>query len=493
MAAVFSLTLLAALAGLGIRSTTGGEAAVDEPQYLLTAQSLFDDGNLDIDDELAAEVWRDYHDTNLPVQTEVLPDGRQISPHDPLLPLLLAPAVGLWGLSGAKVTMALLAGLAAAGTLWVAVRRLGVSLRLGTAGVALAFASPPLSVYSQQVYPEMPAALAAVAAVAAVTGPLRGAGLVTFAVAVVALPWLSIKYAAVAAVLVLVAVTRLLVRRRRLAAVVLTLGLGVAGVVYLAVHRAVWGGWTVYATGDHFQADGEFAVVGTDADYWGRSQRLAALLIDRDYGIAAWQPGWLLLLPALGWFAARGRWRSGPLPAVVLPAVAGWLVASFAALTMNGFWFPGRQLVVVLPLVLLAILAWLQHAPDLVRAGAVVLAWLGVLAHVALLVDGHREAATWVNVARVRDLSEPLHRGWIKALPDYRIADNAGLIWIHLSWLVLFAAAAALAWRASARGALGAVGGTLAAAALVAALGGCADDDGEAIHPRPAPSSVASG
>lgn len=483
MVAVFVLAVLAALTGLGIRSTTGGEAAVDEPQYLLTAQSLFEDGNLDIDDELRAEVWRDYHDTNLPVQTEVLDDGRQISPHDPLLPLLLAPSVGLWGLTGAKVTMALLAGLAAAGTLWVAVRRLGVSLWLATAGVAVAFASPPLSVYSQQVYPEMPAALAAVVAVAAVTGRLRAPGLAAFAVAVVALPWLSVKYAPVAAALVLVALARL--RRRRLAAALLTLGLGGAGVVYLAVHRAVWGGWTVYASGDHFQTDGEFAVVGTHADYWGRSQRLAALLIDRDYGIAAWQPAWLLILPALGWFAARGRWRSGPLPAVVLPAAAGWLVASFVALTMNGFWFPGRQLVVVLPLVLLVVLAWLQHAPDLVRAGAAVLAWFGVLAHVALLVDGHRDEATWVNVARVRDLGEPLHRGWIEALPDYRIADNAGLIWIHLSWLVLFAGVAALAWRVSARGALGAVGATLLAAALVAALGGCADDDGEAIHPRP--------
>lgn len=143
MVAVFVLAVLGALAGLGIRSTVGGEAAVDEPQYLLTAQSIFDDANLDIDDELRAEVWRTYHDTTLPVQTEVLADGRQISPHDPLLPLLLAPAVGLWGLTGAKVTMALLAGLTAAVTLWVAVRRLGVSVRLGAVGVALAFASPP--------------------------------------------------------------------------------------------------------------------------------------------------------------------------------------------------------------------------------------------------------------------------------------------------------------------------------------------------------------
>lgn len=494
LATVFVIAVLAALGGLGVRSTAGGEAAVDEPQYLLTARSIFDDRNLDIDDEIDAEMWRDYHDANLPVQTEVLADGRQISPHDPLLPIALAPAVGTWGLTGAKLAMAVLAGLTATATLWVAVRRLGIGLTLGTAGVGLAFASPPLSVYSQQVYPEVPAALAAVAAVGAVTGPLGAAGLTAFATAAVALPWLSVKYTPVAAALVLVAAIRLMRRRRWVATGVLGTVLATAGVMYLAVHQAVWGGWTVYASGDHFQSDGEFAVVGTDADYWGRSQRLAALLVDRDYGIAAWQPAWLLVLPALGALAARGRWRAGPLPALVVPAVAGWLVASFVALTMNGYWFPGRQLVVILPLVLLVILAWLQRAPDLVRGGAAVLAWLGVLAHVALLVDGHRGDVTWVNVARVGNISEPLHGWWVEVLPDYRAPDNTGLWWAHVAWLAVFAAAAVLAWNVSARlsrGAGVAVVGGLLAAVLVVSLGGCTDDDGEAINPKT--STAASG
>jgi hypothetical protein len=195
MAAVFAVAFAAAIAGLGIGSTFNGRAAVDEPQYLLTAMSLFEDGDLDIDDELDDRRWSAWHDTNLPVQTQVLEDGRQLSPHDPLLPLVLAVPVGLGGLAAAKATMAALAGAAAAATLWVAVRRFGVRLPVAAGGVALAFASPPLAVYGQQVYPELPAGLVAILAVAALTGPLGPRGLVGLGACVVALPWLSVKYA----------------------------------------------------------------------------------------------------------------------------------------------------------------------------------------------------------------------------------------------------------------------------------------------------------
>ena len=64
-----------------------------------------------------------------------------------------------------------------------------------------------------------------------------------------------------------------------------------AAVGYAAVHRAVWGGWTVYASGDHFERSGEFGVVGVRPDYAGRTTRLLGLLVDRDFGLAAWQPG----------------------------------------------------------------------------------------------------------------------------------------------------------------------------------------------------------
>ena len=115
-----------ALAALPARATNLARTTADEPQYLLSAISLAEDRDLDISDELREERWREFHEVELPRQTEPRADGSELSPHDPLLPLLLAVPVAIGGWWGAKVALALLAGLLAAVTTWVAVRRFAV-------------------------------------------------------------------------------------------------------------------------------------------------------------------------------------------------------------------------------------------------------------------------------------------------------------------------------------------------------------------------------
>ena len=103
----------------------------------------------------------------------------------------------------------MLAGVLAALLLWLAVERFGVGRRPATV-VVLAFAlCAPLTSYGTQVYPELPAALAVAVAIAALTGPLGRRGQWVLLAAVVALPWLSVKYAPVAVALVGVAAWRL--------------------------------------------------------------------------------------------------------------------------------------------------------------------------------------------------------------------------------------------------------------------------------------------
>jgi hypothetical protein len=440
------VALLVGILGIDVRSTLGGRAAVDEPQYLLTALSLAEDGDLDISDELYDRRWRDFHDSNLPVQTQPKADGTAISPHDPLLPILIAAPMGWWGFEAAKATVCVLAGLAAALTVWIAVRRFGVRPSLATAVVSVAFASPPLAIYAQQVYPEIPAALATLAAVAALTGSWSRRAQVVFVAAVVALPWLSVKYAVVAATLAVVGLWRLWQVRGRPAVVTLVGVFAGLGVVYLVVHQIVWDGWTVYASGDFFQGPGEFAVVGTSPDYLGRSERLSALLLDRHWGIAAWQPAWLLIVPALGaLLAVRPRGWAG----LLFPALGGWLVATFVALTMSGFWSPGRQIVVILPLLVLMIAWWLSIAPPAALVAGSALAFVGLVAMSALLVDGWDRRITWVF--GFDEVDNPLYDGWKVFLPPYQ--EGAGAeVWVrHGIWLALIAAVVALAYRAARR------------------------------------------
>ena len=442
MLAAAAVALLASALSAGVRTTYGGQAAVDEPQYLLSALSLWEDRSLDISDELADQRWRDFHDLALPVQTEVLDGGRQVSPHDPLLPVLLAVPMGLGGWLAAKLALAGLAAAIAALTVWVAARRFGVTPWLAGAGTALVFASPPLAVYGSQVYPELPASGAALVAVAAATGPMHRRGLLAVAAAVVALPWLSVKYAPVAAVIAALVLWRLARTGQGRSAAGLAAGLGVAGLAYLGLHRLWWGGWTVYASGDHFEQTGELSVMGVSPDLAGRSTRLVALLVDRSYGIAAWAPVWLLAVVALAALARRQPAGTGLL---LLPVAAGWSVATWAAYTMHGFWWPGRQLVVVLPLVLIAVLWWSgQIAGPRLRAAAGVLGVVGVVATVTLLVDGRARELTWVT--GFEGVDNPLY-GWTRALlPDYR-APGTGMWLRHAVWIAVLVALAVVGWR----------------------------------------------
>jgi len=433
--------------GIGVSATEGARAAVDEPQYLLSALSLFEDGDLDIADELADERWREFHAAELPRQTEPMADGREVSPHDPLLAVLLAVPMGAFGWVGAKVAMSLLAAGCAALLAWTAVRRFGVPTPLAGVGAAVAFASPPLGVYAQQVYPEVPAAAATLAAVAMMTSPSMHRRHVLGALAaIVALPWLGTKYLPVA--LVLTALLAVLVQRRAGWGWVLRMAgvLAVAGVAYLAVHQVVWGGWTVYASGDHFQETGEFSVVGVTPDYLGRSLRLVGLFADRHYGLVPWQPAWLLLVPAVVALLVR-RPRRDVLGALVLvlPLAAAWATATWVALTAHGFWWPGRQVVVVLPLAAVAIMCLLTEVLRVLRWPALASAALGVVGMAALLWQGIAGDLQWV--VDHTNAAAPAHVALRPVTPDY---SAPGFLAWHLVWaglLVLLAALGAVAGR----------------------------------------------
>ncbi len=435
-----AVVALWATLALPARATYDARTTADEPQYLLTALSLAEDFDLDISDEIDERRFEEFHEVSLDPQTEQLEGGGELSPHDPLLPVLLAPGMALGGWVGAKLTLAILSGLLAAAMLWTAVRRFGVDLVPAVLVVGAFALAAPLTSYGTQVYPELPAALLVTLGVALATSVLAPRHLVGLAAVVAAMPWLAVKYVPVAAALLVVGGWRLWRsgRHREFATVLGALGL--AGLAYLGVHQAVYGGWTVYAAGDHFGSTGEFSVVGVDPDYLGRTSRLVGLVVDRGFGLAAWAPVWLFAVPALG---ALVRRRPPGWDVLVLPLVSGWLTATFLALTMHGWWWPGRQVVVVLPCLVLATAWWVGRAKP-------VLPWLVGAAAVGMLAWG------WLVIEVLRDdlrlivdfieTSNPLYRGWRTLLPDAR-AGGAGAEWGRWLWTVALAVLAWLGWR----------------------------------------------
>lgn len=443
MVVVAVVSFASAAAGIDVRASYAARTTGDEPYYLITAVSLWEDRDLDVSDEIEASAFREWHEIPLDEQTTSLEGGRRVSPHDPLLPLLLTPAMALGGWVGAKLFLAALAGLLAALIVWIAVRRFGVSV--GAAGLTAGVfgASAPLAVYGNQVYPELPAALCVAVALAGLTGrPPRAGGLVALAAAITALPWLSIKYVPVAATLAVLGGVALWRAGRRRALAGFVGALALMGIAFVVGHLQWYGGVTPYAVGDHFTS-GEFSVIGNEPNYPGRARRLLGLLVDRNFGLVAWQPAWFLIVPAA---TALVRARPGHWGALAFPLAVGWLNATFIALTMQGWWWPGRQVVVVLPCAVICIAYWANgyrgRLATLALTGS-----LGIVSLIWLLADGLKRRITWV--VDFYDTSNPLYGVWRLVLPDY--LDVTSMTWVlHAAWLVLVLAVAARTWRATA-------------------------------------------
>lgn len=447
-----AITLVVGGLGVDVRAAGVGAAAVDEPQYLLSALSLFEDGDLNIADERASFAYEPFHQRAMPIQTEVLDGGRRISPHDPLLPVLLAIPMGLGGYIAAKWMLVAIAAALAALTTYVAATRFAVPAPLAGTVVAVASSTPPLSVYAHQVYPEIPAALAVMLCVLAIVPPQANAEngwhvgrCALFVAAVSALPWLAAKYMLVAGALVIVGLGYMWRVSKRLAC--WTVGaFTVSGIGWIVGHWLIYGGWTSYATGDHFTTRGEFSAIGFAPDYIGRSVRLVGLLTDETFGLLAWQPAWLLAAFAVGFVGLRYG------AVFAAPIAAGWITATFIAVTMHGYWWPGRQVVVILPLLVVActialhrLVSWRSMAYVVTTLGALV----GVAYQVWLLSAGRSGTLAWVLAPDDRP-PHPLHY-LREGLPNYRVLS--GTDWtLHALWVALCLAMVALGVRLASKG-----------------------------------------
>ncbi len=338
---------------------------------------------------------------------------------------------------GAKTALAALAGTLGALLVWVGVTRLGIRFEVAAPVVALMCLSPPLAWYATQVYPEVAAALLVTMVIASLTGPPGRAAAMLVAIGVIALPWLAVKYIPVAAILALAGAWKFRGRPSLLA--FLGLALAGAGAIFLWFNQTIYGGWTPYASGDFF-VDGELIALGPAPDYPARSQRLLGLWVDRGFGLAAWQPAYLLAVPAAAW-AIRQRSRTAYL--LLGMAATGWLVATYLAQTMHGWWWPGRQVTVILPALILLLMIWISGTPQ-ARIPFLAIAGTGVVAFVFLAIE-----ATAGHLALIVDFTStanPLYGFWKFVLPDYQAVSSSAWT-LHGAWLATFAVLAVGGWR----------------------------------------------
>jgi hypothetical protein len=294
------------LAGAGLWYVGGLRVSGDEPHYLMMAQSLWNERDLDLRDNFER---RDYlRDTPGPVAPHYgnpRADGRPFPAHSPGLPLLLAPFYA----AGGRRACVLLLSACGALLAWQ-VRRVAERLGADAAGARLAWAAslgPPVFFYGFHVYTELPSALAIAVALRLLTSraPLRSA--LGAAAAIACLPWLHLKLLLVSAALAGLGAARLRGRALRGFGVVLA----VAGAAFLSWYHYVFG------------RPSPFAIYGGMPPEFSEGspfRALAGLLLDRSFGLLPFAPIAVLALPG----AARlARSADGRILLAVLGCLGG--------------------------------------------------------------------------------------------------------------------------------------------------------------------------
>ena len=401
----------------------------DEPHYLMVADSILRDRDVSLQDDYAAGRYRGFFGETLEPHYRVRgKHGEVFSLHAVGLSVLILPAYALGGYPAASFFMALLAAFLAR-----EIREL-VRAWSGSDGLAegvawLVALSPPLVHYAGLIFTEVPAALAVAVALRRGRDPSstpRAAGLAwTFAIA--ALPWLNVRYAAVAAALVVFA---LAARSARRVAVVLA-----ACLLLSAAALAVW----------HFHLYGFF----DPRRVYGRRPELSlallpeglqGLLLDQEFGLLAYAPVFALAVPGMLLVARSSRRLAAGVAALLLVVT---LTAGSWPMWRGGFNPPARFLVPVLPALALCLAAALRTGAG---AGAALLIGWGLWTGLAGAWDPRL-------VHRDRDGTAPFFRvsagaeEWTRLLPAYVLpeeeADRHRLAWV---WAIALGLAAA-PWR----------------------------------------------
>jgi hypothetical protein len=388
----------------------------DEPHYLLMAQSLWREGDLDLADNLAREDWRE----NTP--GPVLPhfgapraDGRPFPAHSPGLPLVLSPIYA----AGGRILCVVALALAGAGVTVVAWR---LAEQAVGGGQAASFAwlvalGPPVAFYSFHVYTEVPSALAIGASLALLLGPSSITSAVGAALLAAALPWLHVKMIAAAAALGVIAAIRL--RGRPLAVFLAVASACAAG--YLAYYHVIFG------TASPLAIYGGLPV----AQRGSPVRALVGLLLDRSYGLLWHAPVFVVALAALPEAWRRRLWPHALVAVAVLVPVVWW------RMWWGGQCPPARFLVPLVPL--LAAGAGLRADPASPARGLArwrfVLAGLGLAVAVfatarpgdlLLLNRGDRPTRIWAAVSGHADLGRYLP-SLVTARPE---EDRVALVWV---------------------------------------------------------------
>jgi hypothetical protein len=394
---------LYALVAARARAQVGPQG--DEPHYLMVADSLMRDHDVSLERDYAEGRYLRFHPAPLAPHYRVRGKGGEIfSLHAVGLSLLILPAYAVGGYAAASWLLALVGALVAR-EMRVLIRDVHGDTLAERVGWVLAL-SPPLIHYAGLIFTEVPAALLVAIGLRHGVRPERPSRALAFGLAVAALPWLNVRYVALALVLALLA----LGARPRLRTAVLLFAPAVASALALAAY--------------HYHLYGFF----DPRRVYGRQPELSlatlpegipGLLFDQEFGLLVYAPVLVLAVPGIFSLYRRDSPRAVACAGLVL---VGLLTAGAWPMWRGGFNPPGRFLVPVLPALALPAAAAMRSR---IWPGAAVLLGWGLWTGLTGAWQPH-------VVHRDRDETAPLFRlysgaeEWTRLLPGWVLPERAG-------------------------------------------------------------------
>jgi hypothetical protein len=325
----------------------------DEPHYLLAAQSLVVDGDLNLKNNYQDRQYTAFYDAAyLDPHIKVVSESTWLPTHDVGFPLLIAPAYALGGRKGVMVWMAFMGALMATQLFLLGWEVSGTKWAGGAAWLGLAF-SAPLSLYVLQIYPELAGSLVVTYASRHILGTSEWLGgntgrpywtwlrVLATALALTLLPWLSGRYLPILVWLVVLLVWRQRTTRR---VWLICGGLAFASVLaYLGTNFALYGGPAPAAASTGNAVSTGFADVAIPQIWRG----LAAWLFDQQRGLFVYGPILIIAVVAL-----PHLWRIRKFDGLFLfgPVVITWVLTSIWGGFYIGWEMSARYMIVGLPL-----------------------------------------------------------------------------------------------------------------------------------------------
>ena len=278
--ALFLLLAVAYIFSADIRATRGASITGDEPFYLITTQSLLADGDLDLRNQYETKSYQSFfdHPNDLWYQSVPNPDGQLLSPHNPGLSVLVIPGFALAGLRGVQVQLLLMAAATMALAFVLADRLTGCRVicwivALGVGLTATGF------IYSTEIYPEFPAALALLVALLVATQQNRPTlhDALYLAAVLTTMCWLGTKYAALA----LPVSAYFLWRADWTTRIVLLAAGSMSAALFAWFHLHVFGGLTPYGINVVYARWNTAEILSGHLEFAERYYRLWGIFVDR--------------------------------------------------------------------------------------------------------------------------------------------------------------------------------------------------------------------